>query len=115
MLRECSSGGWYVEFVYQLVQYFESQNTVIDGGLQKFGHIIGQISMRAIIEPSQFGDAADQFNERQYQEILQLRTFVGEISKYVIANIDPLRHCERIPMHGNEFDETIAGHESSVL
>lgn len=115
MLRESAPRRGNVEFVDQLVENLETEDAVVYGGLQKFGDVLRQITVRRIVKPAQFGNATNQFDEGKYQKVLQLRSFVGQISQNVVANVDPLRHGKRIPMRRNELNETVGSHQAGVL
>ena len=63
MLCECSSQSWYIEFIHQLIQNLEPQYAMVDSSLQELGNIVRQLPMNVIIEPSQFGNPTDQFDQ----------------------------------------------------
>ena len=68
MLRQSPSRRWNVELIHQLIENLEAEYTVIHRCLQELGNIVRQFSMSGIIEPSQFGNATNQFNERKHQK-----------------------------------------------
>jgi len=88
---------------------------MIDCGLQEFGHIVGQIPVGWVIEPSQLGNATNQFDEGQDEKILQRWTLVRQVPQDIVPNVNPLWNGETVPMDGDELNETVRGHQSSVL
>ncbi len=115
MLGQRPPAGGDVQFVDQSIQYPQPQYAMLHRGLEKFRNVLGQFSMRGVVEPSQFRDATDQLDETQRDKVLQRGSVVCQIPQDVVSNIDPLGDGEVIPMGGNELGEAVRGHQQRVL
>jgi hypothetical protein len=115
MLRKSPPRGWNVELIHQLIENLEAEYTVIHRRLQELGDIVRQFSMSGIVEPSQFGNTTNQFNERKNQKVLERRSIIGQIGEGVIADINALWNRKTVPVNRNEFYETVGCHQSRVL
>jgi len=71
--------------------------------------------VRRIIEPTQFGYSTDEFNKGGGDKILQAGSLVSEVGKDVVADIDPLRDGEVVPVCGDEVCEGVGGHKACIV
>ncbi len=115
MLRQGAASRGYIQLLHQLIQNLESQDTMVDGGLQELGNILGQLAMRGVIEPSEFGNATDQLDEGGNDKVLQRGALVGKVGEDVVADVDALGDGEVVPVGGDEVRERIGGDESGVV
>jgi len=61
--------------------------------------------MRFIIEPTEFGDTADKFDEGHDDKVLEAWSLVGKVGEDIISNIDALRDGEIVPVRGDQLRE----------
>jgi len=83
---------------------------MIYSSLEEFGNIVSELSVRGVVEPSQFGNAAHQFDETERDKVLKRRSVIREIAQHVIPNIDALRDGEIIPMTADQLDQAVGRH-----
>jgi len=115
VLRDCAAGRGNVKLIDELVENAKAKDAMVDGGLEKLGYLFGEFAVGWIVEPTQLGDTTHKLDELSLNKALEGGSRVSKVRQDVVANFDPLRYCEVIPVSSDKRGEGISGNQQGVV